>query len=311
MVVDPVEMQPQHVLPVHRLGKHGAPHLPQPRRAAHRGKTQPGQQHPAGERLSGQCVHAAHKADQHQRQCAVGVQQRQGQHQQRQRQPQTALRLKAEPPYQVQCGQQNAPAEQGGPLGNEQVHHRIDPQHVVGHIVGGCGVKPCEDGGEFLPAAQKPHKAEPAAHQKQPERQTRLGGAVQHPPRQLPHHAVHRRKGRQHGQQVGGAQVGPHQQKHRGNALAQKRIPEPVFAAQKGIIGREFSCHRDVFDETQMHCHIAVAALAGAVGPAHLMQHMGGKQVTGHGKKRQHTAQHRPPVRSGAGQTAPQPPAQQ
>ena len=279
--VDPVQMQPQHVLPVQRLGKHGVPHFYQPDHAAHQGKPSPWGKHGLGAGAANQGVHPARQADQHQRQCAVGVHQWQGQNQQGEIPPKPGFLLHTEPPDQIQCGKQHTPAKQGGPLWNQQIHDGGDPDDVFGSVVGGGGVKPGKDAGKRLGAAKEIHKPEPAAHKEQPKSQASFARAAQHLPRQLPHHAVHADECGQHGQQVSGAGVCPQHQKNAGNGLAQKWVAEPVLAAQQGIHRRQLAGNGNVFDESQVHRHIAIAALPGVITAVYQMQHMGVQQVQG------------------------------
>ena len=276
--VDPVEMQPQHILPVQGLGKDSAPHLCQPDHTAHRRQQNPGQQHLPRAGTAEQRVDSAHQADQDQRQGGMGVHQRQGKHQRGQRQPEPRRFLHAEPPQKIQSGEQYAPPEQRCPLGNQQIHNGIDPQDVPAGVIGGRGIKPGKNSGKIRCAAQKINKPQPTAHKEEPESQTGLSRTVQKPAGQLPCHAVNAEERGQHGQQISGFQPGPQHHKHAGNRLAQKRVPKPVPAAQQGIVRREFSRHRNVFDESQMHRHIAVAALPGVIGAVHQMEHMGVKQ---------------------------------
>lgn len=226
-----------------------------------------------------QCVDAADEAEQHERQRTVGVQQRQGQHQRGQPRPEAALALIAEPPQKIDGGQQHAPAEQRRPLGDKQIHNRIDPLDVFLHKIRRRCVKPRENARKAVGRAEKVRKPKPAAHKKQVKRQARLADAVGHAPRQLPEHAVHRQKRGQHRQQIRRAQVGPQHHKNAGDRLAQKRIAEPVRAAQQGIAGQKFTALRDIFDEPEVHRHIAVAALARVVRAVHQMQNVGVQQI--------------------------------
>ena len=50
-------------------------------------------------------------------------------------------------------------------------------------------------------------------------------------------------------------------------------------AAQQGIAGQKFTALRDIFDEPEVHRHIAVAALARVVRAVHQMQNVGVQQV--------------------------------
>ena len=231
LAVDPVEVQPQHVLAVQALGQHGGQHLRQPRRAAHCRQPQPGQKRLPPCTLR-QSVYAAHKAQKHQRQRTVGMQKRQRQRQQGQPWPKAALALIAELPQQVHGGKEHAPAKQRCPLGDEQIDDGVDPLDVLLHKIRRCGVEPGEDARKLFSTAEKIHKAEPAAHKEQVKRKARLGGAVRHPAGQLPEHTVHRQKCGQHRQKIRRAQVRPQHQKHAGDSFAQEWIPETVLAAQ-------------------------------------------------------------------------------
>lgn len=62
---------------------------------------------------------------------------------------------------------------------------------------------------------------------------------------------------------------------------AQKRVAEPVLAAQQGIHRRQLAGNGNVFDESQVHRHIAIAALPGVITAVYQMQHMGVQQVQG------------------------------
>ena len=51
--------------------------------------------------------------------------------------------------------------------------------------------------------------------------------------------------------------------------------------AQQGIAGQKFTALRDIFDEPEVHRHIAVAALARVVRAVHRMQNVGAALIIG------------------------------
>ena len=218
----------------------------------------------------------------------MGLDQRQRQDQQRQRQPESALLLHTEPPQEIQRRKQHAPAQQGGPLGHQQIHDRVHPQDVLLGVVGGGGVVPGKDGGKIRRAACKVEESEPAAHKKQPVPQAGPGCAAKHPPRQLPGHAVYRRQRRNQRQQVGGAQPGAQHQENAGHRLTQKRVSQAEVPRQHRVHRREDPAHRDALDVGQVQRQVAVAALPGVVGPVHLPQNVGVQQPDGQRQQRQH-----------------------
>ena len=305
LVVDPVEMQADHVLAAHCLADHAAQCFRQPDRTAQQRQTQPGQKHPGGAGPAAESVNAADQADHHQRQGGVGLQQRQRQYQQGQRQPQPDFFLHHKPPQQIQPPEQHAPAEQGGALGDQQVHNGIDPDDIFCGVVGGGGVVAGKNGGKAFRTVEKIEKAESAAQKKEPESQAGLAGSPQHPSCQMPGHAVDRRKGRQFRQQIGGAQICPQQKKYAGHALAQIRVIQRLLSGQQRLNRRENPVDRNAFDVGQVHGQIPVAALSGVQSIAARAKNMGVQQHTGYGHQRQHTAGKRyqlPPVcrRSGS-----------
>ena len=228
IAVDPVEMQPQHIGTVQALRQHRAGHLSQPAHAAYCCQPQPGQQHLRGTRAADQRVQPARQTKQHQRQRAVRLQQRQRQHQHGQPYPKAPLTFKCEPPQQVQRRKQHAPPEQRRPLRDEQVHNGVDPHDVLRCVVGGHRVKPGKDAFKGFGIFQKIDESESAAHKKQVKRQACLACAAQHPPRQLPEHAVHADTCGHHRQQVRGPPPGPEHPEYAGHGLAQKRVAEPM-----------------------------------------------------------------------------------
>ena len=215
------------------------------------------------------------------------VQKRQRQYQQSQPKPEAAFTLIAEPPQQIQGGQQHAPAKEGGALRDQQICDGVDPDDVLLDKIGRCCVKTGEDARKIRGGAEKIHKPEPTAHKKQIERKACFGSAARHAAGQLPEHAVHREKGGQHRQQVSGAQIRPQQKKDTGDRFAEERVAKPVCAAQQGIARRKITALRNIADEPQMHRHIAIAALPGVEGTVHCVQHMGVQQKQRHGGHRQ------------------------
>ena len=62
-----------------------------------------------------------------------------------------------------------------------------------------------------------------------------------------------------------------------------------MLAAQQGIHRRQLAGNGNVFDESQVHRHIAIAALPGVITAVYQMQHMGVQQVQGNNSQGQHT----------------------
>ena len=229
----------------------GAKRLGQPDTPADEREPRPGQdnftQRPAfGPR--GQRVDAADQAAEHQRQRAVGLQQRQRQHQRGQPGPQPPLALHCEPPQQVERREQHAPAQQRRALRHQQIDHRVYPQDVFVGVVGRGCIVAGKNRGKIRRTAEKIGEPEPAAHEKQPEGQTGLARAAQHCPRQLPGHAVHRHKPRQQRQQIGQPQRRTEQKKNARDTLAQKRVSHRQVAGQHRLHRRQHPAHRNALD---------------------------------------------------------------
>ena len=141
-------MEAQKIVPGGGLAEDHPEQLRKAERPGQPGVSEPGQQRFGGARPGNDRVHQPDGADQYQRQQAVGVHQRKRTGQQRQRGPKAMLPLKGEAIQQVQAGEQRGPAEQGGPLGNQQVSNGVDPANVFFHIIGGRFVKCGENAGE-------------------------------------------------------------------------------------------------------------------------------------------------------------------
>ena len=173
--------------------------------------------------------------------------------------------LQRPPIEQIQAGKQQRPAEQSGPLGNQQIGHRVDPADVFLHIVGGGLVKGGEDAGEVGPVPtprKKVQKSEPAASKKQPIGHRRPALAFQPAVKQQVSPQQHTGHGPDHGQHVGPAQSQPQLAVAGGDAVAEEGIAQGGVGEQ-GIEGRELLLPRQAGDEGQVHGHISIGALAG------------------------------------------------
>src|SRR5699024_8221506 len=106
---------------------------------------------------------------------------------------------------------------------------------------------------KIIPASQKIYKSETAAYKKQIKGQTGFLCVAQNPAGQLPDHSENGNDGRNDRQQICGAKIGTQHAKDAGYGFAEKRIPEAVFATQKGIGWRKLSALRDVLNEPQVH----------------------------------------------------------
>ncbi len=297
-VVDPVEHRLQKAAAGAGLHEDHPEQLGDAQHPRHGGVAQPGRKLPPVKAAGrGHVPHREgqiHRAQDHQRQQAVGLHQGQTARQQAQRQPQPLFALKGEAVQKVQAGQHQRPAHQGGPLGHQQVGDAVHPADVFGHVVGGGGVVAGKNAAEGFLTAHKIGKAEAAAQEKQHRGQGGLARAAQCPAGQQPDKAEDADQRGEPGQEVGKAQRGPQHHKHAGNALAQEGVAEDALPRQQGIIRRHLALHRDALDKGQVHGHVAVAALPGIIGPVGRLvpQDVGVQQVDGEQHPRHHHRQH-------------------